>query len=140
MRRLVFIIVAALLSASAANAQQLVADSNHDGKVTQKEYQDSRRTFLMRADKDKDGKLSKAEWDKGADLVRAQVRDEGVNGWPTIGKAGLFGILDTNTDGFVTPAEIDAYYGPRFTTFDTNHDGFVTGSEANAAERAARKK
>ena len=139
MRRLVLITAVAMLSASAANAQQLLADSNKDGKVTQKEYQDSRRNFLMRADKDKDGKLSSAEWTKGAELVKAQVRDEGVDGWPKIGKAGLFGTLDTNKDGFVTPAEIDAYYGPRFATFDTNHDGFVTRSEANAAEKAARK-
>jgi hypothetical protein len=139
MRRLVLITVVALLSTSAANAQQLLADANKDGKVTQREYQDSRRTFLMRADKNRDGKLSADEWNKGAEQVRNEVRDEGVNGWPKIGKAGLFGTLDTNKDGFVTPAEIDAYYGPRFTTFDTNHDGVVTRSEANAAEKAARK-
>jgi Ca2+-binding EF-hand superfamily protein len=139
MRRLVLITAVALLSTSAANAQQLLADANKDGKVTQKEYQDSRRTFLMRADKDKDGKLSKAEWDRGAEQVRNEVRAEGVDGWPKIGKAGLFETLDTNKDGFVTPGEIDAYYGPRFATFDTNHDGVVTRSEANAAEKAARK-
>ena len=139
MRRLVLITAVALLSTSAANAQQLLADANKDGKVTQKEYQDSRRTFLMRADKDKDGKLSKAEWDRGAEQVRNEVRAEGVDGWPKIGKAGLFETLDANKDGFVTPAEIDGYYGPRFATFDTNHDGVVTRSEANAAEKAARK-
>ena len=77
MRRLVLITAVALLSTSAANAQQLLADTNKDGKVTQKEYQDSRRTFLMRADKDKDGKLSAAEWTKGAEQVRNEVRAEG---------------------------------------------------------------
>jgi Ca2+-binding EF-hand superfamily protein len=137
MRRLVLFTAVALLSASAANAQELLADANKDGKVTQKEYQDSRRTFLMRADKDKDGKISAAEWNKGAEQVRNEVRAEGVDGWPKIGKAGLFQTLDTNKDGFVTPTEIDAYYGPRFTTFDLNHDGVVTRSEANKAERAA---
>jgi Ca2+-binding EF-hand superfamily protein len=138
MRRLVLFTAVALLSASAVHAQELLADANKDGKVTQKEYQDSRRTFLMRADKDKDGKLSAAEWNKGAEQVRNEVRAEGVDGWPKIGKAGLFGILDTNKDGFVTPTEIDAYYGPRFATFDTNHDGVVTRSEANAAQKGTK--
>ena len=139
MRRLVLITAVALLSASAAYAQTLLADANKDGKVTQKEYQDCRRTFLMPADKDKDGRLSAAEWTKGAEQARNQARSEGVDGWPMIGKAGLFGMLDTNKDGFVTPAEIDAFYGPRFATFDVNHDGVVTRSEANKAERAAAK-
>lgn len=139
MRKFVFVAAVALLSASAANAQQLLADANKDGKVTQKEYQDSRRTFLMRADKDKDGKISSAEWAKGAERVRSEVREEGVNGWPLVGKAGLFQTLDTNKDGFVTPTEIDAYYGPRFAKFDANHDGVVTRAEASKAEKAVPK-
>ncbi len=138
MRKLVLITAVALLAASAAHAQ-LLADANKDGKVSQKEYQDNRRAFLMRADKDKDGKISAAEWTKQAEWVRSEVRAQGVDGWPTIGKAGLFQTLDTNKDGYVTPAEIDAYTGPRFAKFDENHDGFVTQSEANKIERAVRK-
>jgi len=138
MRGLVLIAAIVVLSTSGANAQQLLADADKDGKVTQKEYQDSRRTFLMRADKNKDGKLDAAEWTKGAEQVRGEVRVEGVDGWPKIGKAGLLGMLDTNKDGFATPTEIDAFYGPRFAEFDLNHDGFVTRSEANKVEKAVR--
>jgi Ca2+-binding EF-hand superfamily protein len=138
MRKFVFVAAVALLSASAANAQELLADANKDGKVSQKEYQDSRRTFLLRADKDKDGKISAAEWAKGVEVVKAQVRQEGVDGWPKIGNAGLFQTLDTNKDGFVTGAESDAYFGPRFTKLDLDHDGFVSRSEANKAAKAAR--
>jgi Ca2+-binding EF-hand superfamily protein len=139
MRKFVFVAAVALLSASAVHAQELLADANKDGKVSQKEYQDSRRTFLLRADKDKDGKISAAEWSKGAERVRSEIREEGVNGWPTIGKAGLFQTLDTNKDGAVTGPEIDAYSGPRFTKIDLNHDGFVTRSEANKVEKEVAK-
>ena len=139
MRKFVFVAAVGLLSASAANAQQLLADANKDGKVSQKEYQDSRRTFLLRADKDKDGKISAAEWSKGAERVRSELREEGVDGWPAVGKAGLFQTLDTNKDGFVTGAEIDAYSGPRFAKIDLNHDGFVTHSEANKVEKTIVK-
>jgi hypothetical protein len=139
MRKFVFVAAVALLSASAANAQALLADANKDGKVSQKEYQDSRRTFLLRADKDKDGKISAAEWSKGAERVRSEAREEGIDGWATIGKADLFQTLDTNKDSAVTGAEIDAYSGPRFIKIDLNHDGFVTRSEANKVEKAVAK-
>ena len=139
MRRLVLFTAMALLSASAANAQQLLADANKDGKVTQAEYQDSRRTFLMRADKNKDGKISADEWAKGAERVKTEVRENGVDGWQVIGKGGTFAVLDTNKDGFVTPAEIDAGAAARFAKLDPNHDGVVTRAEARQIEKAATK-
>lgn len=139
MRGFLLITAAALTVASSAGAQALLADANKDGKVTQSEYQNSRRAFLMRADRDKDGKISADEWAKGADRVKAEVREEGVDGWPTIGKAGLFQTLDSNRDGFVTPAEIDAATSLRFAKFDLNHDGVITRSEAEQLDRMATK-
>lgn len=137
MRRLLLITTVALMAASTAHAQELLADANKDGKVTQTEYQNSRRTFLMRADHDKDGKISAAEWAKGAERVRAEAREEGVDGWPKVGKAGLFEVLDTDKDGFVTPAEIDAATGPRFIKYDLNHDGVITRTEAAKLDKMA---
>ena len=137
MRRFLLITTMALMTASAANAQTLLADANKDGKVTQAEYQNSRRAFLLRADQDKDGKISAAEWAKGAERVRSEVREQGVDGWTVIGKAGLFATLDTDKDGFVTPAEIDAATGPRFARFDLNHDGAITRTEANKLDKLA---
>ena len=138
MRRILLITTVALMAASGANAQPLLADANKDGKVTQAEYQNSRRTFLMRADHDKDGKISAAEWAKSAERIKTQVRDESIDGWQSIGKAGVFGTLDTDKDGFVTPAEIDAATGPRFAKFDLNHDGVITRSEANKLDKMVK--
>jgi len=140
MRRLLLITTVALLAASGANAQELLADANKDGKVTKTEYQNNRRAFLLRADHDKDGKISTAEWAKGAERVRSEVREQGIDGWSGIGKAGLFATLDTNKDGYVTPAEIDAATGPRFEKYDLNHDGVITRSEATKLDKMAAAK
>jgi len=137
MRRLLLITTMAVMAASAANAQALLADANKDGKVTKTEYQNNRRAFLLRADHDKDGKISAAEWAKGAERVRSEVREQGVDGWNIVGKAGLFATLDTDKDGYVTPAEIDAATGPRFDKYDLNHDGVITRSEANKLDKLA---
>ena len=139
MRRLLLIAAVAALAASGAHAQALLADADKDGKVTQTEYQNSRRTFLMRADHDKDGKISAAEWSKGAERIRSEVREEGVDGWPKVGKAGLFQELDTDKDGFVTPAEIDAATGPRFVRYDLNHDGDRKSTRLNSSHSRASR-
>ena len=140
MRRLVLLTTLALLGASAASAQDLLADANKDGKVTATEYQNSRRTFLMRADRNKDGKISADEWKKGADLARDRAREAGIDGWPAIGKADIFTSIDTDKDGFVTPAEIDTAMGLRFAKYDPNHDGVITRSEAREIERQVKAK
>ena len=77
MRKIVLFTTLALSVASAANAQELLADANKDGKVTVTEYQNSRRTFLMRGDHNKDGKISAAEWKKGAETVKSEARENG---------------------------------------------------------------
>lgn len=126
------------IGVSAAQAQptrRLLADANGDGKVTLAEYQTSRRDYVMRADRNRDGKVDQAEWTKAADLVRAQMKSEGVAGADKIGRAGLFTTIDTNKDGAVTPAEVDARAASEFAMLDANKDGFVTGAEAAKAER-----
>ena len=140
MRKIVLFTTMALMVATTASAQELLADANKDGKVSLTEYQNSRRNFLMRADRDKDGKISAAEWSKGAAYLKSEIRDSGVDGWPMIGKAGIFETLDTNKDGFVTPAEIDAATAPRFAKYDLDHDGFITRTEARKLERMATSK
>jgi hypothetical protein len=116
---------------------RLLADANHDGKVTLVEYQTSRRTFLMHGDRNKDGRISAAEWKDGADLLRAEYQDESVPHAGVIGRAGGFAILDTDKNGFVTPAEIDTWAKGRFNAYDLNKDGGVDRKEVRTLARGA---
>ncbi|MBO9709537.1 MAG: hypothetical protein J7521_15125 [Caulobacter sp.] len=140
MHKIALLAAVGLFVAGEARAQQLLADANKDDKVTLAEYQDNRRKFLMRADHDKDGKISAAEWKRGADILREEIRETGTDGWSLIGKANIFEALDTNKDGFVTPAEIDAATAARFAKLDLNHDGVITRAEARQLDRMASAK
>lgn len=131
--------VLAALTASAASAQEMLADANKDGKITPAEYQASRRNFLMRSDYDHDGKITKAEWDRGALNTRMELDDRGAKNTALIGKGGWFQAIDVNKDGAATPAEIDAYTAKRFAQHDPNGDGVITRPEAAQIERAAAK-
>lgn len=139
MKRLVFAAALFSLMASGAAAQELLADANKDGKITPKEYQDSRRTFLMRSDANKDGKISADEWKRGAASTRMDLEERGVDHAGMVGKGGWFQAIDANKDGVVTSAEIDTYTAARFKARDPNGDGVITRAEAAQLEKAAAK-
>lgn len=136
-------IVAGVLAAlaGAASAQgippNLLADANRDGKVSPKEYSDSRRTALMRADHDRDGRISAAEWKRAADMERMELQEAGVDGASRVGKGGWFEAIDADRDGFVTPGEIDQVSTARFPKLDLNGDGYVDRIEAEKLGRKA---
>ena len=140
MHRLVLAAAAFSLLASGAAAQELLADANKDGKITPKEYQNSRSTFLMRADSNKDGKITPQEWDRAAASTRMDLEERGVDRAGLVGKGGWFQAIDANKDNLVTPAEIDAYTAMRFKAHDPNGDGVITRGEAAQLEKAAAKK
>ena len=132
------------VSASAVAAQgippNLLADANRDGKVSAKEYADSRRTALMRADHDRDGRISAQEWKHAAEIERTELQEAGVEGANRVGKGGWFQAIDADKDGFVTPAEIDQVSAARFPKMDLDGDGFVDRIEAEKAGRRAMSK
>lgn len=136
-------IVAGVLAAlaGAASAQgippNLLADANRDGKVSPKEYSDSRRTALMRTDHDRDGRISAAEWKRAADMERMELQEAGVDGASRVGKGGWFEAIDADKDGFVTPGEIDQVSTARFPRLDLNGDGYVDRIEAEKLGRKA---
>src|SRR6476620_6085813 len=88
---------------------EMPADANKDGKVSLSEYQNSRRTFLMKADTDKNGVITRAEWDKYAKSVRLDLELDGVPGADKIGTGGWFNAIDTSHKGSITPGEIDLF-------------------------------
>lgn len=126
------IIAAGLAAAALMTTPVLAAD---DGQSLA-DFQAASRQRLMQADTDHDGKLSQAEFAAGMAALRAG--GEGGPGGPGGQGRGrdpsrMFKMLDTNGDGFLDAAEIDAMSARRFARLDANGDGKVTAAEREAA-------
>ena len=120
MKALVILAAAVLtLSCGAALAQGAggggrfiaAADANKDGKITKAEFDAMRAIRFDEMDKNKDGVLA---------------GDEKVGG-----RRGGRGIVDANGDGKVTRAELLAN-APLFNRLDTNKDGVIDAAELAA--------
>jgi hypothetical protein len=97
-------------------------DTNSDGRVTLAEANAyARRPLTSGGDSDNDGAMSAAELARAAPEVRASMLR-----------------ADTNGDGALSSAEIDAHVEARFQAGDANHDGGMTEQEMQAAAAAAR--
>lgn len=146
-----------------AHATQMFArlDANGDGKLDATDRAAKRTEMQAKAferiDTDKDGSISKAEWDQhAADRAarhgergekRADADAPGDN--PHHGKRGhrggpgshhgmTMGKADANGDKVITQAEFQTAALARFDAADANKDGKVTPEE-RAAQREARR-
>jgi hypothetical protein len=86
--------------------------------LTLAKFQKRREKAIMAADTDGDGKISQPEW--GA----FQAKHNG-KGDP----AKSFARIDSNHDGFIDRAELDAFFAKRFAKLDKNGDGVLTADE-----------
>jgi Ca2+-binding EF-hand superfamily protein len=89
-------------------------DANGDGKRSRsREFTAARVAMMMRADANRDGKLSKAELESGMAAMR-----KGGGGAAPKGPGGgmMFGMMDANKDGFLTRPEIEKMVERRFRT------------------------
>ncbi len=103
------------------------------GSVTLAEFQARYRTRLMRADTDHDGRISLSEF-MAAREGQGRGDGQGAGGAPSGRDPDRqFQRLDSNRDGYVTPAEIDAVSAQRFARMDADHDGVLTPQERLAA-------
>ena len=133
MTRLWLISSAALtLLAGAAQAQmgpgggpRSDPDTDRDGKVTYAEFKAAAGNRMMdRLDANKDGKVSKAEYQTLVDRMTQFGGPEAA-----ARAAERWAQDDTNKDGFLSRAEMDAAGKRRFDAADSNHDGWLSKGE-----------
>lgn len=131
-------VIALLLPISAAAIAQAPAQTppppgaeapiggNYDGAMTLAQFQARQAQRMMTADTDGDGRISLAEWTAQMDARR------GGGGRGGYDPAQMFARMDTNHDGFIDKAEIDAASAERFRRMDANGDGVVSADERAA--------
>ena len=115
------------------HADQAASDADKVGKK-----RDFSERILNRVDTDKDGKISKAEFDAAGQQMFAKL-DENKDGkiegnempqrhWAKFGDK-MFDRMDTNKDGNVTKAEFQAAGDKMFQRMDKNGDGIIEKDE-----------
>jgi hypothetical protein len=95
--------------------------------ITLAKFQKRREKAIMAADTDGDGKISLLEW------TAFQARN--VKGDP----AKSFARIDSNHDGFIDRAELDAFFAKRFAKLDKNADGILTADELPGHKTAPKQ-
>ena len=86
--------------------------------ITLAKFQKRREKAIMAADTDGDGKISLLEWE----AFQAKRNAKGD-------AAKSFARIDSNHDGFIDRAELDAFFAKRFARLDKNGDGVLTADE-----------
>ena len=126
-------------------------DANRDGKLTVEDRALRRQAGLndrfARLDSDKNGQISKAEFEAGHQARGDRPDGDGRDGHDGrrfgrgdhhgFGKGGMFGGFG-RPDGPVTRADFLSRPQAMFDKADANKDGFVTADEMQAARQAAR--
>ena len=86
--------------------------------ITLAKFQKRREKAIMAADTDGDGKISLLEWE--AFQAKRNIKGDA---------ARSFARIDSNHDGFIDRAELDAFFAKRFARLDKNGDGVLTADE-----------
>ncbi|WP_032917133.1 EF-hand domain-containing protein [Mesorhizobium erdmanii] len=95
--------------------------------ITLAKFQKRREKAIMAADTDGDGKISLLEWE-------AFQAKRNAKGDP----AKSFARIDSNHDGFIDRAELDAFFAKRFARLDKNGDGVLSADEMPSHKSAPK--
>ena len=109
-------------------------DQNGDGKVLYAEYRSENvDKILQRLDSDKNGQVSRAEFDKFAGMARtfggAKAEAAMSQIWRT---------TDVNGDGSMSRSELETASKRRFDASDSNRDGALDNTEVAAMRQRQR--
>ena len=129
-------LTAGLAEAQRRDTQVPTADTNATGNVTLAEYQSSRRAFIMKADANKDGSVSRAEWEVFTAAVRRDLDLGGVKGAELIGHGTWWTALDANRDAMVTNGEINRVTAAKFVQYDIDGNHLISRAEAQAVRKS----
>jgi Ca2+-binding EF-hand superfamily protein len=128
-------------------------DANHDGKITLAEVnalrskragaaagaqpqETSFKGILAQADTNKDGVVTRAEFEVVGQQIKARMQRAAAT--PGAMATRMFDVADTNKDGRVSLAEMQASALARFDRLDLNRDGTVTPQERQQASQALK--
>ena len=89
--------------------------------------------LFARADTNKDGVITRAEFDTLGQQMKARVERAGMSRGGM--ESRMFDTSDTNKDGRITLAEMQQAALARFDRFDLNHDGTISPQERQQAHQ-----
>lgn len=130
MKALVFAAALGMCAGSAyAQGADPARDSDGDGRVSLEEFTAAENAAMLgRLDTDGDGRISRDEM--------APILDRAPEGSDREGRLQrMWDRSDTNGDGFIDQAELDAGAKQRFDRRDANKDGWLTGDELSSRGR-----
>jgi hypothetical protein len=96
-----------------------------------------RSSLFARADANKDGIITRAEFDAAAASGKIKVRHANMRGSAIV---RMFDAADTNKDGRLSLEEAQQAALRQFDAADLNRDGVLTPSERRQASKANRAK
>lgn len=141
------VVPSALLIAAAVLAQTPPAPPSG---MSLEQFLSIARGRIMDRDADGDGRISAAEFAAGGGARRGAkapvatahaagaAMSTGDQPMAAMANPRMFQRFDTNGDGYLDKAEVDAMLTKRFERMDANHDGIVTAAEREAARGAMR--